>query len=61
MRPVVTVGLDGSPESSAAAEGAGPPAACHREHRCVPAPRPGPVVRAAVRHARRPVAVVPHD
>ncbi len=61
MQPVVTVGLDGSLESSAAAEGAGPPAACRRERRYVPAPRPGPVARAAVRHARRPVAVVPHD
>lgn len=60
MRPVVTVVLDGSLESSAAAEGPGPPTACRLERRYVPAPRPGPVAQAAVRHARRSV-VVPHD
>ncbi|MFE9922487.1 universal stress protein [Streptomyces sp. NPDC005774] len=32
-----------------------------RRHRRIPAPRPGPVAQAAIPHARRPVAVVPHD
>ncbi len=91
MERVLAVGLDGSPESLAAAhraaaeaeprdltlgphawallvpEPASGPAEAEllvvgrRKHHPVPGARPGPVARAAVHHARRPVAVVPHE
>ncbi|WP_407077544.1 universal stress protein [Streptomyces sp. SCSIO 30461] len=66
MKPVITVGLDGSPESPAravvqAAEGGGLLIVGRRKHRAALRRHLGSVAQAAVHHVRRPVAVVPHD
>jgi nucleotide-binding universal stress UspA family protein len=57
-----SIGLEGPAKTVVrAAKGAGLLVVGRRRHRPTLAPRLGPVAQAAIHHARRPVAVVPHD
>ncbi|RPK88514.1 universal stress protein [Streptomyces anulatus] len=62
VEPADTIRLDSPAEAVVrAAEGAELPVVGRRKRLPALAPRLGPVAHAAVHHARRPVAVVPHD